>query len=71
MRKETWKTNFGLDAKGTYGGELKHTSEEKEGKSTISFNLAKKAEAGGNFGYSGSIEAEYKMNYVDTDFSGF
>ena len=33
--------------------------------------MAKKAEAGLNFGYKGTIEAEYKTNYVDPDFVGF
>ena len=33
--------------------------------------MAKKAEAGFNFGYSGKIEAEYRTNYVDPGFEGF
>lgn len=64
-RKETSSTNFTANATGAIGGEMKSNI---GGTST---QAVKKVCADASFGYRGEVTAEYKTNYVDSDFSGF
>ena len=64
-RVEKITNKFDANASGSYGGAAKGKIGDG------SFDVSKKADIGAQYGYSGFIETESKMNYVDPNFTGF